>query len=546
MKQLRSVYLFLACLAVPFLAIAQPDPNLPSEEVEVLKTFKASLDNTDKLRPSPTLPAINTNTVKVLNYSIPTRLLTLEYEPPVIRPLAYPREKPQKVYSFFGKFGYGTPNSPYLDAQYFGGDKQFKYGVFAKHHSANRTALEHQRFSLTDLGIDGTAYLDNFAVNGGLGYTMDQVHFYGYDHATDTLVRDSVRQQFNDFHAHIKLFNPEQTRGDLNYNAGLDFYNRSDRYDAGETGIKATVGITKWFDRQHPLTVELVEDYSSYKATVARGNNNILALKPAFTYIGSGFEFTVGGAAGLEGVDSSQGFVFPRIEAAFNLVEDKAILIAGWTGDVERNSFRSLTDYNPFIESELMLRNTRYQKFYGGVKGTVSNLNYEFTAAYKPTTNLATYLNDTADAKRFNVVYNDFNVVTIHGGIGAQDLVPNLDLTASLDINTFNHTTSPDSIKAWHLPTVLVNAGAVYGLMDDKLKVKANVFVNGISPYIDDNGLIQNLPGLFDLGLGAEFQATDNINIFLDLNNLTNQQYQRWNGYPNFGFNVLGGLKVKF
>ena len=50
----------------------------------------------------------------------------------------------------------------------------------------------------------------------------------------------------------------------------------------------------------------------------------------------------------------------------------------------------------------------------------------------------------------------------------------------------------------------------------------------------------------FDLNAGAEFRITKNFNLWVQLNNLLNDKYQRWNQYEVFGFSILGGITYSF
>jgi hypothetical protein len=51
---------------------------------------------------------------------------------------------------------------------------------------------------------------------------------------------------------------------------------------------------------------------------------------------------------------------------------------------------------------------------------------------------------------------------------------------------------------------------------------------------------------LFDLNVGASAQLTQNVGLFLDVNNILNNRRERWLNYPIFGINVLGGLTLRF
>jgi outer membrane receptor protein involved in Fe transport len=109
------------------------------------------------------------------------------------------------------------------------------------------------------------------------------------------------------------------------------------------------------------------------------------------------------------------------------------------------------------------------------------------------------------------------------------------------------NTYSPDTLAAaWHLPNFEMNINAKYRLLDDKLTLKGELYNAGGISYLDENGDQQNTGALFDLNFGAEYQINDKIGLFVDLNNVTNQKFQRWYKYPNFGFNMMGGITVKF
>ena len=54
------------------------------------------------------------------------------------------------------------------------------------------------------------------------------------------------------------------------------------------------------------------------------------------------------------------------------------------------------------------------------------------------------------------------------------------------------------------------------------------------------------LDGIIDLNLGLEYRYSGTVALFLNINNITNNQYERWIGLPVYGINVIGGLGVTF
>ena len=375
MQNIKILFFFLCVFSIPSLLMAQED--LPSEEVEVIKDFDARLIETEKIDITPTLPK-NNNNAKTQTYSIPSRSLQVEYLPPKIRPLAMKGDKLPKQYDGFLKLGYGIPSSPYAEASYFRFQDNLSIGGQFKHHSANFNNIENQRFANTDVELKGAYYRDEgFAIGGNIGYTADQVHYYGYNDninldstGSSGISREQVRQTFNTLKIGGTFFNGERTQGDINYKAGFNFYNTRDNFATRENGFDAFFGVTKWIADKHALNVGLRTDLTNFRNgdrsnadSLSQRLNNFY-LTPSFTYHADAFKVKIG--ANLVAVDGDFNF-FPDVEASANIVGNQFTVFAGAEGSLQKNTLRSISDYNPFIKTfgSLQIRNTDYNNFYG-------------------------------------------------------------------------------------------------------------------------------------------------------------------------------------
>jgi len=56
----------------------------------------------------------------------------------------------------------------------------------------------------------------------------------------------------------------------------------------------------------------------------------------------------------------------------------------------------------------------------------------------------------------------------------------------------------------------------------------------------------RDLPAAMDLSAGLEFKVVNNVKLWAQFNNVFNKEYQRWNQYPTYGFNFLGGVVFSF
>lgn len=520
---------------------AQPPGGLNEEEVEVIKEFEARLIDSEKLLLNPSLPPLDTTTKRLI-YNVPTKTISVDYLAPKIRPLAMKRKALPPNYNGYLKLGYGFPSSPYGEFLYKRGkDKKYDYGVRLKHHSASYNKdFDNQRFMENDFGIYGSYYTgQGIGISGNVDYKMDQIHYFGYDDMFVTLDREQIKQQFNTFSFGAKAFNAERTAADFDYSAAVDFYSMKDNFASKETGTLLKFKIAKWFADKHPLSVVLGTDFTRFQDTAVQKLNNFY-LKPSFTYHADLFKVQVG----VNVVNHDDEYnIFPLIEASANIIGNQLAAFAGWKGDLQKNTFRSLTDYNPYLNTRTILSNTRYNHFYGGVKGNISSINYQIQAGYKKADDLALFqTNYLNDLRSLDVVYDTVNIFSIEGTISARP-ISNLEITATLASNVYD---PKNEEKAWHLPVFETNISASYLMLEDKLKVKGELFVENGVPYLTENNVADNLNSLFDVNIGAEYTITNNIGVFLDINNIAGNKRQRWNNFPTYGLNLLGGVTARF
>ena len=537
-KNIILVFFLFSCITSAF---AQPD--LPSEEVEVIKDFEAALEESFKITVKPELPPVDTSSKNLL-YNVPSKTIELDYLPPKIRPIAMKKDAVPRIYNGYLKLGYGIPSSPYGEVSYHASDPQkYEVGAHFKHHSANFKDIENQRFAKTNIGLDGTYFHDlGFALGGDIGYDINEVYFYGYNQDEQSYTREQVKQRFNTFNFGLKFFNGESTQGDINYYAEANVSNIQDNFAVSETSLDIDLGVTKWFNETHPLTIKIITDFTTFDTTEKQNLNNFY-FQPSFTYHADIFKVKIGG--NLTSFKDKFTF-YPDIEATVNVIGNQLSAFAGWDGDTYKNNFKNVTDYNPFVVSRFGIQNTGYHNFYGGVRGDIKFLDYEVEAGLKKADDLALFLRNHmgtgVDSLRFNVLYDSVDVAYIKGTLNAAP-VKGLDVFLTVGQNIYTLTSQE---KAWGLPALEVNLGAVLTTLEEKLRIKGELFVENGIPYVNSLGEADNLNGLFDLSFGAHYQATKNFGIWFDLNNIANNKRQRWEGYPTYGINILGGITARF
>ena len=547
---MKHTALTVICLLISTGFIWAQDPDLPAEEVEIIKSFDARLGDAERFRVDPELPPLDTST-RNLQYEVFSRSLNVEYLPPKIRPLAIRRKKMQDDYDGYFRFGGGFPAALYGKGLYnINNDDNLSINLFANHHSANNSQqLENQRFSYTDGGVDGTYHFDQgFAVNAKLKYTSDAVHYYGYNAVaedTDETIsfdKENVRQRYSIFDAEAKIFNSVRTVADFNYYAGFKAYFMNDSRTASrENSFDLYLGGTKWFKDKHPLSVELQTDFTNYEDLLGDTNLNNFFLRPNFTYHADRFRAKLG--INLASNDDNFTF-FPDVEVTAVLIESLLNAYVGAAGTLQKNNYRSMTDYNPFLTSPVRVANSLYYNFFGGVRGNVQGIDYDLSAEYKNIEDLVTYrlLQPFDTIPTFTPIYDNGTITTVKGSFDAP-VFEHFEIVGAFSQSFFN---LDNQDKAWHLPALSINLGGRYTTMEDKLTLKADFFLENGVPYVNTDGEADNLNALFDISVGADFYFNENIGGFLQINNLANNKRERWFRYPIFGINAMAGVTARF
>lgn len=549
---LKYIFCVNIILLVTISLTAQPGGDLEGDKVDVIKTFEAQLEETNKVDLAPQLPPIDTSTKSQI-FNIPVKNFAMEYPAPRIRPLAMKPARFSDAYNTFLKAGVGLPNSFYGEASFNKFiDKQYEVGGRLRHHSANfsNDEIENQKFRDTEIDFGGTYFFpQGFALKGNIGFESDKVHYYGYNYdpsAVDTMDvdPDDVKQVFNTFDVGIDFFNGVKLAGDINYNIGMDFYSLNDNFSAGEDGFVFDARGTKWIEEKHSLDIGIRTDLTTYKDTATQ-KLNIFYVQPSFTFHGDRFSVKVG--ANLASHDNDFRF-YPDAEVAVNVTGSELTVFVGAKGDLQKNTFKTLSDYNPYVVSRapgMTIENTSYYKYYGGIKGNIKILEYRAEVGYKQADNLALFLldeNDPSLRRRFNVLYDTVNIVNIGGTIKA-NIIKNLDIIGTANYNIYDTQVQE---RAWHLPALELNGTITYLTMQDKLRLKASVFVENGVPVPSLTSDKENLNSLFDLSIGGEYWLGDNFGVFLDINNILDNERERWQYYPIYGINFMVGATAKF
>lgn len=516
--------------------------NLPVDVIQVVKDFNARLDEAEKIKVTPEIPVTDTGRSKY-NYEVNPGILELKYSAPQIRPIAMKPAEPIQSFPFYLKAGYGIPNQGIGRlSYYFKNDDRSKIGFDFTHLSSNNKKNKDQRFYDNDL----KAHIfhlteDGLAIQGDALVSKDRYHHFGhYIQNPGTATPSQVlKHDYDIFELGAKVFNPKISANGVNYFASLNLFNMVDNLSSNEKGGKLDLGITKWIKNKHSVGVELGTDITLFEADTNAQDLNNFYLLPSIGIHGKSFAINAGIKIASDGVNIT---LFPAVNISGSISGNQLMIVAGAEGGLNKNTYRTLSEFNPFITSRPVLTNNAYTGYYLGLKGSAKTLEYDLRAGYKQNDKLPLFVLNTKNFSRYGVQYRDVDFTHATASLTFKPGA-NIIVNAAINKNFYTKKAEP---QAWGLPSLEFNGSVQYKTLNKKLLLTAESYVNDGIPYLDDLGKSGKSNLLLDISLGANYAITKNFGIFAQANNLANSVWRRWYQYPTYGLNAVGGITVKF
>jgi hypothetical protein len=225
------------------------------------------------------------------------------------------------------------------------------------------------------------------------------------------------------------------------------------------------------------------------------------------------------------------------------LRDERFVIQAGWIGYYNRNTYKNLATYNPFIAQPQFSSNTKTVEQYAGFKGSAGNhFTYNARISYLKYSNAALFANDTIDGKTF-VVLNEPSIkdVRIHGEVG-YTVQEKFSFLAGVTFNQYSNLSVYE--KAYGLLPMEFTGSLRWHILKD-LSFTSDVYFWDGAQYLSGGKSFKQKAAV-DVNAGLELGITPKLSGWLQFNNIFNNQYQRWNNYKVLGFNVLGGIVYSF
>lgn len=550
-KRLQWFFVVILIMGYVVAALAQ---NPANQTYTTSSTFEATIKNAEKISE---LPEIKDSVKKIENisYGIASKPMVSKYEVQPIDAAKMQNEPLSKLYRSLLKLGMGNYTTPYGEFWINSiRTREVAYGLHLKHLSSSSHLRDvgYSGFSDNEAEIFAKKFYKKHTLTGEFNYKRNVVHYYGYDTTENKLTKDFTKQRYQLFEPVIKLQSHYSDSSKINHFVKLGYYNLTDLYNAAENNIKLNT-IFNTFINKEQLFVEFDADYYDHKMIDDTISDMIIRLNPYFAAHGKKWKVDIGLNANLDifsNVGSAKFYFAPQLNAQYDVYDNIIIPYAGVNGGLKKNSLRSLSNENPFINSTLNFRNsnTKYNVF-GGLKGNLSStLSYDARASYSQIDSMYFYVIDYSDAttldNKYKVIYDNTSLFNVSGQVKYQ-YKEKIHFIAKGNYWLYK----PKNLtRAYHKPDFDLTLSAIYNLRS-KIIIKADVFVIGNQFALTetmDNGIYTTQPklmkGVGDINLGAEYRYSKMLSFFVNFNNIANMRYYRWGKYPSQRFNFMVGL----
>ena len=325
----------------------------------------------------------------------------------------------------------------------------------------------------------------------------------------------------------------------------------SDLNELSENQLHLSIDLAKKISRW-PFTFRVaLDNYRNHNNSGTRFESisvQSFQVSPSTSFDRYGMKFDVG--LDLDYLSEGKSYaISPEVKVTKELVKDILLVYSGLSHKRHRNTFKSLSDENPYIHSygtnqsilynqnivSQALETTDKDELYFGMRNLLSKKEVLHTRiGYAMISNLAHFiLVDNIDYKRFQVNYIE-TVWQLHANVSySKEINDIISISANADYFRWDQI-------VYHKPDLLIDISSPINLRD-KIVVKPSVLYKG-----KRNSLQESLSALVYANLSIYYSYSKQLSAYLELNNITSSEKQFWNGYREVGFNGVVGLNYSF
>ena len=544
------------------------EDNIGTEVINVVKPYTPTVSDAFKVKEQPVIDDEEDLKKQEVKYEINSVPVASTFTPAKGKAAGVEKVPPKKLYNNYASLGVGN----YLNVlgEFYASlpiSRTESFTVGLNHHSSQGEIPEVQlddKFYDTDLNLSfGKRDKDvAYQIEGLFKHQFYNWYGTSYDFtdAQRAAIDASHTYMTGGLNASLEVKNSFFKGGSLGYKRFWDNYDASENHISLLPEFQIDVA-------DHEVSLVGILDYVGgvfdHRGADLKYANLKTGIQPSFQLLEDDLSVTLGVAliAGIDSENSDTDFyIYPKITASYNLLDDQVIAFAGLEGDLQQNSYFKFAQLNPYLSPLQQIKPTHNQlNGYLGIKGKISSkVNYKLRAGYNhesdkallrlnPINDVALVTENYQKANSFGVVYDKVSTISVSGKIGAE-IGKNYVVGVNGTYATYN---TDKQAEAWNLPELEFG---IFGdfKFSDKWHGGLNFFYVGERKDIlqSNTSLVTPstvaLKGFFDANANVGYNVSERFTVFVNANNIASQKYQRWATYPVQQLQVLGGLTYKF
>jgi hypothetical protein len=519
------------------------DKRGKKEEISITSSFKPSIVKTGKLEFQADAPPKDTTAYRLTFPTMPIQFTT-PMSSFVIKPLSFhTNEKQQDHEDVFAKLGFGNLSTPFASLGFTSGKAKEQFTANLDHISS-KGKLEDQQYAHSSLNLGYKNTLaENRIAHVYAGFDRQGYRMYGFDRLLNpSFPSADLRQNFNNFHLGAKYDHLSGENGSMSLMPEF----RTDFLAASRA--QSEIALTFAFPISYAIneTLKAGIGVDAQMASLKKGDQ--VSQSAVLVQVPLSFEYSPS-SLNVKGsiipvLKSSKINLVPNLQFDYLLGETGVKLKAGAVNKLDINSLHKLYAVNPFLLSPDSLTIFQQTDYYAGVEWlSAKGLQLKFNGGYTVFYDLPLFLNAQGSGKEMKVL-NESQLTAIHlAGEVNYTFTPEMEFRSSINVYAFQNQ------KTYSAAYGLLPLELKFGLSWKPFKglttrVSADLWRGGLSrsPGMPE----KRLKDAADINLGVDYKLNKKWALWVDLNNIANIQYQRWNQYDAFGFNFIAGLRYSF
>ncbi len=584
MKLFQKIIPLFPLLFLSLKIVAQPTGNeggnLGQFELNVTEKYKAQAGEAVKFSETPEFEDTTTEKLPV-NYRISSQPIAVKSEPEPLSPARIAKVPVDELQNGMVKLGFGIYTTPIAELYWNGGrSSEYGYGFWGKHFSTKtgvrERIFENNQLSNNELGAYYNRFYRKLKWETQFFGRWDKYSYYGIDNIDRSGFQPAITEPppdpkynwFRQYDFDTRIIGKNQK--DLGWldEAGLRFYNFSDRFDANENylnlrsqwqipakGEELDLGVNvQYFNTQFD---NVVNDTN----WDGEQSNFTLQFRPKVQRKIGSFLFDLGINLYANNYKSDFRenqfglYFFPEVLLKYNFVDEVIAGYAGMNGQLRHNSYRNLTLENPYLQPAEILKPTREFDVFGGLQGLISaNTSYHLRAGWRVQKNGVLFYRDpfyqdsafTAedDFPALRAIYDNIPTFYFRGEV-SMDIVKKLKASAFGELRSF---LPKEQFEAWHRANLIAGVGVDYTFRE-KLRLAADLNYTGPREAFlqSPNKVLENtLPAYLAADLEFEYLYSPRLSAFAEVTNLLSTSYDLYLGYKAQGIGFNLGFVYRF